>query len=58
MARKEITLDKVEGNVFELQMDGCGYIVTREELENLIKNLSKDSERGEEWWLILNTKRY
>ena len=48
MARKETTLDKVEGNVFELYMDGCGYIVTREELENLIKNLSKDSERGEE----------
>lgn len=48
MARKEITLDKVEGNVFELYMNGCGYILTREELENLIKNLSKDSERGEE----------
>lgn len=48
MARKEITLDKVEGNIFELYMNGCGYIVTREELENLIKNLSKDSERGEE----------
>ena len=43
MARKEITLDKVEGNVFELYMNGCGYIVTREELENLINNLSKDS---------------
>ena len=50
MARKEITLDKVEGNVFELYMNGCGYILTREELENLIKNLSKDSERGEECW--------
>ena len=48
MARKEITLDKVEGNIFELHMNGCGYIVTREELENLIKNLSKDSEKGEE----------
>lgn len=48
MARKEITLDKVEGNVFELYMNGCGYIVTRAELENLIKNLSKDSEKGEE----------
>ena len=48
MARKEITLDKIEGNVFELYMNGCGYILTREELENLIKNLSKDSERGEE----------
>ena len=42
MARKEITLDKVEGNMFELYMNGCNYIVTREELENLIKNLSKD----------------
>lgn len=50
MARKEITLDKIEGNVFKLYMDGCNYIVTREELENLIKNLSKDSERGEERW--------
>lgn len=47
MVRKEITLDKVEGNVFELYMDGCNYILTREELENLIKNLSKDSEREE-----------
>ena len=46
MARKEITLDKVEGNILKLYMNGCGYIVTREELENLIKNLSKDSERG------------
>ena len=43
MARKEITLDKVEGNIFKLYMNGRGYIVTREELENLIKNLSKDS---------------
>ena len=43
MARKEITLDKVEGNVFELHMDGCNYIITRTELENLINNLSKDS---------------
>ena len=47
MARKEITLDKIEGNVFKLHMNGCSYIVTREELENLIKNLSKDSEREE-----------
>ena len=43
MARKEITLDKVEGDVFELHMGGCNYIVTRSELENLINNLSKDS---------------
>ena len=43
MARKEITLDKVEGNVFELYMDGCNYILSRAELENLINNLSKDS---------------
>lgn len=43
MARKEITLDEVEGNVFELYMNGRGYILTREELKNLIKNLSKDS---------------
>ena len=48
MARKEITLDKVEGNVFELNMNGCSYILTRNELENLIENLSKDNERGEE----------
>lgn len=47
MARKEITLDKIEGNVFELCMGGCSYILSRTELENLIKNLSKDSERGE-----------
>ena len=47
MARKEITLDKVEGDMFELYMDGCNYILTRSELENLIKNLSKDSEREE-----------
>ena len=47
MARKEITLDKVEGNMFELYMDGCNYILSRAELENLIKNLSKDSEREE-----------
>ena len=45
MARKEITLDKVEGNLFELHMDGCNYIVTRAELENLITNLSKDSRK-------------
>lgn len=43
MARKEITLDKVEGNMFELYMDGCNYILSRAELENLINNLSKDS---------------
>ena len=48
MARKEITLDKIEGDMFELNMNGCNYILSREELENLIKNLSKDSERGEE----------
>lgn len=48
MARKEITLDKIEGNMFELNMAGSSYILSREELENLIKNLSKDGERGEE----------
>lgn len=48
MARKEITLDKIEGNVFELCMGGCSYILSRAELENLIKNLSKDSKKGEE----------
>lgn len=48
MTRKEITLDKIEGNVFKLCMGTCGYILTRDELENLIKNLSKDNERGEE----------
>ena len=47
MARKEITLDKVEGDMFELHMDGCNYILSRTELENLINNLSKDSEREE-----------
>ena len=47
MARKEITLDKIEGNMFKLYMNGCNYILSRAELENLIKNLSKDSERGE-----------
>ena len=47
MARKEITLDKVEGNMFELYMDGCSYILTRNEMENLIKNLSKDSGKEE-----------
>lgn len=46
MARKEITLDKVEGNVFELHMNGCSYILTRNDLENLIENLSKDCGRG------------
>ena len=45
MARKEITLDKIEGNVFELYMNGCNYILSRAELENLIKNLSKDSRK-------------
>ena len=45
MARKEITLDKVEGNVFELHMDGCNYILSRTELENLINSLSKDSRK-------------
>lgn len=45
MARKEITLDKVEGNVFELHMNGCSYILTRNDLENLIENLSKDFGR-------------
>ena len=45
MVRKEITLDKVEGNMFELYMDGCNYILTRAELENLINNLSKDSRK-------------
>lgn len=45
MARKEITLDKVEGDTFELYMDGCNYILSRTELENLIKNLSKDSRK-------------
>ena len=43
MARKEITLDKVEGTTFQLCMGGCSYILTRAELENLINNLSKDS---------------
>ena len=45
MARKEITLDKVEGNMFELYMNGCNYILSRADLENLIKNLSKDSRK-------------
>ena len=48
MVRKEITLDKIEGNMFELNMAGSAFILSRAELENLIKNLSKDSERGEE----------
>ena len=48
MARKEITLDKIEGNVFELHMNGCSYILTRNDLENLIENLSKDCGRREE----------
>ena len=45
MARKEITLDKVEGDMFELHMNGCNYILSRAELENLIDNLSKDSRK-------------
>ena len=45
MARKEITLDKVEGNMFELYMNGCNYILSRAELENLINNLSQDSRK-------------
>ena len=45
MARKEITLDKIEGNVFELYMNGCNYILSRAALENLINNLSKDSRK-------------
>ena len=45
MARKEITLDKIEGNVFELYMNGCNYILSRADLENLINNLSKDSRK-------------
>lgn len=48
MVRKEITLDKVEGNMFELNMAGSISILSRAELENLIKNLSKDSKKGEE----------
>ena len=43
MDRKEITFDRLEGDMFELHMNGCNYIVTRTELENLINNLSKDS---------------
>lgn len=42
MARKEITLDKVEGNMFELNMAGSTFILSRAELENLINDLSKD----------------
>ena len=45
MARKEITLDKIEGNVFESYMNGCNYILSRADLENLINNLSKDSRK-------------
>lgn len=48
MARKEITLDKIEGDSFKLYMGGCSYILTRNELENLIENLSKGSKKGEE----------
>lgn len=48
MPRKEITLDKIEGNMFELNMNGSNYIISRAELENLINNLSKDSKKGEE----------
>ena len=45
MARKEITLDKVEGNMFALYMNDCNYILSRAQLENLINNLSKDSRK-------------
>lgn len=48
MARKEITLDKIEGNMFELNMAGSICILSRSELENLIDNLSKESKKGEE----------
>ena len=48
MARKEITLDKVEGDMFKLNMNGSNYILSRSELENLIWNLSKESKKGEE----------
>ena len=47
MVRKEIILDKVEGDMFELYMNGCNYILYRAELENLINNLYKDSKKGE-----------
>ena len=45
MARKEITLDEIEGAAFELNIDGSSYILSRADLENLIKNLSKDSRK-------------
>ena len=45
MARKEITLDEIEGDAFELNIDGSSYILSRADLENLIKNLSKDSRK-------------
>ena len=48
MARKEITLNEIEGAAFELNIDGSSYILSRAELENLIKNLSRASERGED----------
>ena len=48
MVRKEITLDKIEGDMFELNMAGSISILSRAELENLINDLSKDSKKGEE----------
>lgn len=45
MARKEITLDEIEGAAFELNIYGSSYILSRADLENLIKNLSKDSRK-------------
>ena len=48
MARKEITLDKIEGNMFKLNIAGSTCILSRAELENLIKNLSKENKKGEE----------
>lgn len=51
MSRKEITLDKIEGDMFELNMAGSNYILSRAELENLLNNLSKDSwkEKSDEF---------
>ena len=46
MSRKEITLDKIEGDMFELNMAGSNYILSRAELENLLNNLSKNSGKG------------
>lgn len=45
MARKEIILDEIEGAAFELNIYGSSYILSRADLENLIKNLSKDSRK-------------